>query len=56
MPTYGVGVHLTYYGSVEVKANTPEEAMKYVKENFDAQYIATSTESSDAEYTIEGEN
>ena len=53
MPSYGVGVHLTYYGSVEVEADTPEEAMKHVKENFDAEYIADSTESADAEYTIE---
>jgi len=55
MPSYEVGVHLTYYGSIEVEADTPEEAMKHVKENFDAEYIADSTESADAEYTIEAE-
>ena len=55
MPNYEVGVHLTYYGSIEVEADTPKEAMKHVKENFDAEYIATSTESADAEYTIEAE-
>ena len=56
MPNYTVGVHLTYYGSIEVEADTEEEAMKHVKENFNAEYIADSTESADAEYTIEGEN
>ena len=55
MPNYTVGVHLTYYGSIEVEADTPEEAMEQVKE-LDAVDIAISTESADAEYTIEAIN
>ena len=54
MPNYEVGVHLTYYGTVEVEADTPEGAMEQVKE-LDAVDIATSVESADAEYTIEAE-
>jgi hypothetical protein len=54
MPNYEVGVHLTYYGTVEVEADTPEEALAQVKE-LDAVDIATSVESADAEYTIEAE-
>ena len=57
MPIYEVGVHLTYYGSVEVKANTPKEAIAQVKE-LDAVDIAVSTESAEPEYTyccIKGE-
>ena len=54
MPNYEVGVHLTYYGTVEVEADTPKEALAQVKE-LDAVDIATSVESADAEYTIEAE-
>ena len=54
MPNYEVGVHLTYYGTVEVEADTPEEALAQVRE-IDPVDIAVSTESADAEYTIEAE-
>ena len=57
MPNYEVGVHLTYYGSVQVKADTPEEAIAQVEE-LDAVDIAVSAESAEPEYTyccIKGE-
>jgi hypothetical protein len=52
MPNYTVGVHLTYYGTVEVEADTPEEAMEQVKE-LDAVDIAISSESANPEYAVE---
>ncbi len=55
MPNYEVGVHLTYYGTVEVEADTPEEAIAQVKE-LDAVDIATSTESAEPEYTVDDED
>ncbi len=56
METYTVGVHLTYYGSVEVEADTEEEALRMVKaSNLDPVDIATSCENGEAEYSIQGE-
>ncbi len=56
MPNYEVGVHLTYYGSVEVEADTSEEALRMVKaSNLDPVDIATSCENGEAEYSIQGE-
>ncbi len=56
METYTVGVHLTYYGSVEVEADTEEEALRMVKaSNLDAVDIATSYENGEASYSIQGE-
>ena len=52
MPNYTVGVHLTYYGTVEVEADTPEKAIAQAK-TLEAGLIATSRESADAEYTID---
>tara|TARA_B100000029_G_scaffold455373_1_gene482582 strand:+ start:11327 stop:11698 length:372 start_codon:yes stop_codon:yes gene_type:complete len=52
MPNFEVGVHLTNYGTVEVEADSENEAMLIVKEKFNAEDIANSTESADAEYTI----
>ena len=54
MPSYEVGVHLTYYGTIEVEADSENEAISQVK-RLDAVDIATSVESADAEYTIEAE-
>ena len=52
MPNYEVGVHLTYYGTVQVEATTPEEAIDQVKE-LDAVDIAISSESASPEYAVE---
>tara|TARA_R100001530_G_scaffold1242_1_gene2126 strand:- start:56 stop:226 length:171 start_codon:yes stop_codon:yes gene_type:complete len=54
MPNYGVGVYLTYYGTVNVEADTPEEAVKQVREIPPAD-IAISEETACAEYSIQGE-
>lgn len=54
METYTVGVHLTYYGSVEVKADTEEDALRMVKASkLDPVDIATSYENGEASYTIQ---
>jgi hypothetical protein len=55
MPNYEVGVHLTYYGTVNVEADTSEEALRMVKaSNLDPVDIATSYENGEASYYIRG--
>ena len=57
METYTVGVHLTYYGSVEVEADTEEEALRMVKaSSLEPVDIATSYENGEASYSIQGED
>jgi hypothetical protein len=56
MPNFTVGVHLTHYGSVEVEADTEEEALRMVKaSSLEPVDIATSYENGEASYSIQGE-